>query len=210
MNPLFSKGFIVSLAGHLAAFSIFSFSFGKMPEFSSYNFSGSILSAGDLGRPLSGKALVPRGEVMSEYADARMNSAVAYESAQEESRILLAQAKPQVLLLNNAEKAGYLKPAAQFARAKEKPAIIFYPRLHQSFIVYFQDRQTVHIELEFNITSHKSINSIIVQRKVSSGNLEADLLSARYISRYLFIQQARFPLNSSQTVKIDLSTKPQQ
>jgi hypothetical protein len=49
-------------------------------------------------------------------------------------------------------------------------------------------------------------NSILVKRRISSGNLEADLLSMRYISRYLFMQQRGFVPNKWQTVKIDLST----
>jgi hypothetical protein len=83
---------------------------------------------------------------------------------------------------------------------------MFYPRLPYHFALYFKDRQTVHIELMFQVISGAQRNSILVKRRVSSGNLEADLLSMRYISRYLFIQQRGFAPNKWQTVKIDLST----
>jgi len=47
----------------------------------------------------------------------------------------------------------------------------------------------------------------VIKRKISSGNLEVDLLTMRYIGHYLFIQQKRFTPNNWQTVKIDLSEK---
>jgi len=207
MNLLFPKGFVISLAGHLAAFSIFSFSFGKIPEFSNYNFTGNLLTSGDLSRPLSGvvAASIVRANNLTE---SKINSIVLDKSAQEKGKFPFILNKPQIAL-SKGEKLKYLKPLVNFPKPKDKSTIMFYPQLPQSFIVYFQDRQTVHIELDFNITSGRSINSIVVKRKISSGNLEADLLSARYISRYLFMQQARFSLNSTQTVKIDLSTKNQ-
>jgi len=209
MGTLFSKGFLISLAGHLAAFSIFSFTFGSLPDYSSYNFAGPVLTSQDYSRPLAGRAGLSIDKKFNSTTDIKINSSALDKSAQQKGKYPFIQAKPQFAILNNKEKFVYLKPVVNFLKTREKPAIIFYPQLPQSFIVYFQDRQTVHIELGFNITSNKSINSIIVQRKISSGNLEADLLSARYISRYLFIQQARFPLNSAQTVKIDLSTNTQ-
>jgi hypothetical protein len=90
---------------------------------------------------------------------------------------------------------------------KKEAVIMFYPQLPYNFLIYFQDRQLVHIELMYNIISRDSANSIIIKRKISSGNLEVDLLSMRYIGHYLFIQQDAFAPNIWQTVKIDLSTK---
>ena len=40
-----------------------------------------------------------------------------------------------------------------------------------------------------------------------SGNLEADLLSMRYINHYLSVQQQMFPVNKWQVVKIELSAQ---
>jgi len=208
-NPLFSKGMIISLAGHLAAFSIFSFSFGNILELPNYNFGGSVLAVRDLTNPLLGSFINIKHKPITISAETKISSSFASRSASNETKLPIFQLKPQVALINNKEKPVFVKPAGSFSRAQKRAAIIFYPQLPRSFIVYFQDRQTVHIELNFNITSNRSINSVIVQRKISSGNLDADLLSARYISRYLFMQQGRFPLNSEQTVKIDLSTKNQ-
>lgn len=87
---------------------------------------------------------------------------------------------------------------------------MFYPRLPHYFNLYFRHRQAAHIELMFNISASATASSIIIKRKISSGNLEVDLLSIRYIGNYLFIEQSRFPHNTWQTVKIDLSTKNDQ
>lgn len=85
--------------------------------------------------------------------------------------------------------------------------IMIYPQLPYNFLLYFKDRQVVHIELMFNIISEGKTNYIAVKRKVSSGNLEVDMLVERYIKHYLFIQQAGFLPNKWQAVKIELSTK---
>ncbi|MGE5197021.1 MAG: hypothetical protein ACM3IL_00745, partial [Deltaproteobacteria bacterium] len=74
-------------------------------------------------------------------------------------------------------------------------------------LLYFKDRQAAHIELMFNVLPDGKSNSMDIKRKISSGNLEVDLLTMRYLSHYLFIQQAGFPANKWQTVKIELSPK---
>jgi hypothetical protein len=98
-------------------------------------------------------------------------------------------------------------PIASFPERKE-PVILFHPLLPYQFGLYFKDRQVAHIELFFQVKKNADRNAVQVKRKISSGNLEADLLSARYISHYLYIQQQRFAPNAWQTVKIDLSTEP--
>jgi hypothetical protein len=129
------------------------------------------------------------------------------------SEIFLASVynlKPQVpVVFNNKEKSLPLRTAAAGLNIPERKesVIMFHPLLPYQLQLYFKDRQQVHIELMFNIIPGKEKNSILIKRKVSSGNLEADLLSVRYISHYLFIQQARFQPNNWQTVKIDLSTQ---
>jgi len=96
---------------------------------------------------------------------------------------------------------------ALFAQAPKRkdPVLLMHPLLPYQFDLYFKDRQTVHIELEFEITRANDRNFVSLHRKISSGNLEADLLSMRYIGHYLFIQQARFMANIWQTVKIEFS-----
>lgn len=92
-----------------------------------------------------------------------------------------------------------------FLSHKQESPLMFYPRLPNYFPLYFKDRQIVHIELMFKIISLDQMNSVLLKRKISSGNLEVDLLAKRYIGHYLFIQQTRFPTNNWQKIKIELS-----
>ncbi len=117
--------------------------------------------------------------------------------------------KPQVQLSFSPEKVVYLpkENIAQIQLPKKDSPIKFHPLLPYQLQLYFKDRQAVHIELMFNIGASPDQKAILIKRKISSGNLEADLLSVRYINHYLFNQRSRFPLNTWQTVKIDLSTK---
>ena len=205
-----------SLLGHLSVFMIFSFSFGyKIPKLSypEISFCGRILRPADL------KAY-PASDA------ARLRNTPNPRSIQE-----VISKKTEVKLINDSEEKpawfydSYIKPVAfmpaipnnkifmtgeaplLYHRRKDVPAVMFYPSLPQHFLIYFKDRQLAHIELTFNIVSGKKINPIIIKRKISSGNLEADLLSMRYISHYLFVQQAAFPSNVWQNVKIELSAK---
>lgn len=103
------------------------------------------------------------------------------------------------------------KPVTAFAAApavfdrKKDSTVIIHPMLPYELQLYFKDRQSVHLELMFSVVSSGGRKFIIVKRKISSGNLDADLLCSRYLGHYLFIQQSRFALNSWQTVRIDLS-----
>jgi hypothetical protein len=90
---------------------------------------------------------------------------------------------------------------------KNEPSITLHPLLPYGFTLYFKDRQVAHMELAFKISSDSDRKLILLKRKVSSGNLEADLLAMRYIWHYLFIQQAKFTPGGWQVVKIDLSTE---
>jgi len=205
MNPLFKKSLLFSLLGHFTVFSIFGLSFGaKMPDadYAAVSFWGDILLRGDL---------TPRAKVKSTrlYRPQALPLPLQKEDDGVSSGIYF---KPQAQPLLAQEKSTYavkpvLKPPAIL---NKKQVVMLYPQLPAHFLLYFQDRQTVHIELEFNIASGKRSGVITVNRKISSGNLEADLLAARYINHYLFIQQSGFPSDSWQTVKIDLSTKDQQ
>jgi hypothetical protein len=97
-------------------------------------------------------------------------------------------------------------PAAPAAfMIKKDPGVMIHPLLPYELQLYFQDRQSVHLELMFMITSNRSKKFIVIKRKISSGNLDADLLCTRYLGHYLFIDQDRFAVNTWQTVRIDLS-----
>lgn len=201
----FKNSIIVSLVGHTLAFFLFTFSFGGMspkPDYAPLVFLGQILPKNFSGCP--------------EYTNAKKtpwnhDGLVGNIRPQErEDRFRLAQycLKPRVGLSFNTAKADFTEktPAAFELPVQQKESVImFHPLLPYQLQLYFKDRQSVHIELMFNIVPSEDKNSIMVKRKISSGNLEADLLSKRYMEHYLFIQQARFPLNAWQTVKIDLS-----
>lgn len=115
--------------------------------------------------------------------------------------------KPQVELNFYEHKASFMPPGAPVAPLPQKKSmpIMIHPLLPYQLQLYFKDRQAVHIELMFKIVSNGERDTILIERKISSGNLEADLLSSRYINHYLFIQQTGFARDTWQTVKIDLS-----
>jgi len=90
---------------------------------------------------------------------------------------------------------------------RKEPEIIFYPVLPYGFSLYFNDRQVAHVELMFKVDTTDKPNYVKIKRKVSSGNLEVDLLTMRYIERYLLSRQVRFEPLNWQTVRINLSGK---
>jgi hypothetical protein len=112
------------------------------------------------------------------------------------------------LILDENKIAGPRKADFQtYLPLKKESVLMFYPSLPMQFVLYFNDRQTVHLELLFNISTSGKANPILIKRKISSGNLDVDLLAMRYIGRYLFIQQNKFPKDTWQSIKIDLSAK---
>lgn len=205
-NPVFKKTLIFSLLGHITLFGIFSLSFGnRIPNanYVSVNFWG---EAGKIELSNSPNTII-RGirELFIKVPEAPKLEAVTKD------KDLLASyyMKPASCVSIIPKKETFIKKAGDFlylARRKE-PAIIFHPLLPYDFTLYFKDRQVAHVELMFNIASIGERTSPVIKRKISSGNLEVDLLSMRYIGHYLFIQQANFTPNSWLTVKIDLSAK---
>jgi len=198
---------LLSLAGHILALSLFTLSFGKNPRGLNYGtllFWGDILPRADLLFRAPGKPLGIPG--LPENASRAILPQV---SAQEgRAAVIKYNLKPFARFVYSAQdKPVMLQEApAVFGRpARKDSQLISHPLLPYQLQLYFRDRQAVHIELMFNIISGKGNKAIAVKRKISSGNLEADLLCLRYISHYLFIQQARFAPNKWQTVKIDLS-----
>ncbi len=200
------QAIFISLLGHLTLFGMFSFSFGpKITGVNSSNiaFWGDILRTPDLMKSriidlrYKKEGLPGKSEILTFDKINRKNLLLPKDYT-----------KPPVLLTLNQEKMAFAQESnpIPFMTARKGPAIMFYPRLPYHFALYFKDRQTAHIELGFKVVSGDTRNSVLVKRLISSGNLEADLLSMRYISRYLFIQQRGFVPDKWQTVKIDLST----
>jgi hypothetical protein len=200
INVSLKNTLLFSLAGHILIFSLFALSFGKASlklNYGSLIFWGDILPHTDLVFQSIGKRTHIGGAVEERMPPGERRAAVIEYNIKPFMRFSsLSAAKPVILQ----------DPPPAFAMPVRKDAqLIFHPLLPYQLQLYFRDRQAVHIELMFNIISGKGNKAIAVKRKISSGNLEADLLCLRYISHYLFIQQARFSLNHWQTVKIDLS-----
>ncbi|MDD5595484.1 MAG: hypothetical protein PHY94_04470 [Candidatus Omnitrophica bacterium] len=202
------KSLIFSLLGHLTFFSIFGFSFGnKIPQanYAPVSFWGDILKNYDFrqevhSRGLTIEKLFPHGlkDLGSQVKNQVNDPGFGVESC----------LKPQALLASNEEKPIYKAPPAEKPVLSRKESVIMlHPELPYYFNLYFKDRQVVHIELAFNIIPRGKSNSILVRRKISSGNLEVDLLTMRYLSHYLFLQQSVLAPNIWQTVKIEFSPK---
>ena len=206
---------IISLLGHTTIFSLFSFSFGyKIPrvDYVSVSFWGGILRAADLAPFPQAKGIDVKSirDLGIKEAFVREFNIKPIEKADKGYPGDFGYYfKPVAFLGIKDEKAVFIpeKTPISLPRRREIPAIMFYPSLPHHFLLYFKDRQLAHIELMFNIISGQKMNPVVIKRKISSGNLEADLLSMRYISHYLFIQQAAFPSDIWQTVKIEFSPK---
>ncbi len=196
---------LISSLSHLMIFGLFTFSFDHnrfQTQETRLFFWGEILPKAAFNFQPGG--LARGGEFIQKAGDALPRnigfefSAPADYSIKPQEEVPITAVKP--LFIHQETAAGILP-------LKKDSPIMFHPLLPYHLQIYFKDRQAVHIELMFNIISFGEKNIILTKRKISSGNMEADLLSARYISHYLFIQQARFPLDTWQTVKIDLSAK---
>lgn len=205
-NSILRQAIFISLLGHITLFGMFSLSFGpKIPEanFARVCFWGAILRSPDL---MNNRNF----DIGYEKRGFTGKSELSVLDRINRENLLASRdyLKPPVSFTFNREKIVFQRetmPMSLMSGRKES-AIMFYPRLPYHFALYFKDRQTAHIELMFAVISGEKRNSILVRRRVSSGNLEADLLSMRYISRYLFMQQRGFAPNKWQIVKIDLST----
>ncbi|HTY44959.1 MAG TPA: hypothetical protein VMD52_03095 [Patescibacteria group bacterium] len=207
MSQLFKKSVFISLLSHITLLGVFNLSFNPVlpkANYTAVSFWGSWLPADFLRaprvKPSSLKMLLPSPEPdtrLLRQPDQRMAGAYDY--------YVKPHAMPASL---NADKISYVESLASSAPPVKKGAVLmFYPPLPHNFSLYFKDRQAVHIELMFRKASpaDSKTNALIVKRKISSGNLEADLLTMRYLGRYLFMQQRNLPLDAWQTVKIELS-----
>lgn len=198
---------LFSVAGHIAFFSLFSVSSGnRLPraDFSSAYFWGRYLQDSQVA---SIKASVFKPALVLPVSSKPDTTALTKRN---EDRIELPyNLKPQICLPFNNEKESYAdKPLDYtFSPKRREPIIVLHPLLPYTFTLYFKDRQVAHVELMFNIAGPREKRAINLKRKISSGNLDADLVTMRYISHYLFIQQASFANDKWQSVKIDLSAE---
>lgn len=215
-SVLFKKSMLVSLLGHMAVFGIFSFSFGRkipLADYTRVSFLGQLLPYFQVKPPevvFNNKFWLTKKNINSLFernpntpAPEKLNGAFPYSYNY--------YLKPAIALPFNTEKDPYVAKTLVSTPPlpNREQAVILHPRLPYSFTLYFRDRQVAHVELLFRRVSSGPRNTILVKRKISSGNLEVDLLSMRSISHYLFIQQENFAPDHWQAVKIDLSAKEQ-
>jgi len=205
-EKIFLRGLWYSLIGHIAFFSIVNFSFGSKiptPRYAGVSFVGALLRTADVCAPQVCR--VPQGP--SPAAASGMWLVPGSRRVAFGSRDYCV--KPQNLTIIQEEKiAPEVARVSAISLPKRKESVVMlYPQLPYHFLLYFVDRQVAHLELEFLISSYEETNSVTIKRKISSGNLEVDLLSIRYLNHYLSMQLGRFPLNQWQTVKIDFRPK---
>ncbi|MFA5118054.1 MAG: hypothetical protein WC695_04270 [Candidatus Omnitrophota bacterium] len=198
----------ISFLSHIALFGLFSFSFGtRMPDTwrPDVSFLGSILLPTDVAIPGNH----PQTGIIESIFSKK--TASGFLKAQPGSFLTQPAYEPKPALAHqlSLKKCSFsYHAAAKTGRHILKDHdIMFYPLLPQHFMLYFQDRQSAHMELLCKAGKVQKPSSIIIKRKVSSGNLEVDLLTMRYIGHYLFIQQRHFIEDTWQTIKIDLSAE---
>jgi hypothetical protein len=212
-SPLLRKSIFISVLGHMVLFSLFSLSFGnKIPvaDHVSISFLGQLLRPSHVGPP---EAVLKQGSAdknkLEDIFKKNSNTMLLKTYSETTSYNFDWYLKPPPYLKTFEGKETFrartdlLPPPS----TKKKEAIIFHPLLPYSFPLYFKDRQVAHVELMFKIVPEGERNLILIKRKISSGNLEIDLLSKRHIGHYLFIQQKSFAPRNWQTVKIDLSSE---
>lgn len=213
-NQVFKKTIFISLLGHITVFSIFGFSFGnRIPnaEYARVYFWGQLLRNSQVNQPISREPAL----LSEQHFPAIAGSRLIFSAMRDPVTNLITEREndwlkkpPFTLAFNSGKEVFIEKPTNKvFSPRRKEQTIIFHPLLPYGFTLYFKDRQVAHVELMFKPVSAGIRNSILVKRKISSGNLEVDLLVLRYIGHYLFIQQPRILVNNWQIVKIDLSAK---
>ncbi|MGA2775454.1 MAG: hypothetical protein ABSE81_05275 [Candidatus Omnitrophota bacterium] len=189
----------LSLLFHFTLFSLFSFSLkGRITNFdyTSFYFFGRLFTPGSLIIQSNFKLVKPKSSFFHTISPEPLLPAPPYY------RPALASG----FLTEKESLPGSFNLAA-VAPKRKPPEIIFHPVLPYGFPLYFNDRQVAHVELKFSIDDTDNPSYIKIKRSISSGNLEVDLLTMRYIQRHLFIERLKFKPASWQTVKIDLSER---
>jgi hypothetical protein len=206
---LSKNNILVSLLSHLALFTVIGFSLGPTPSMIDHgyvSFVGSILNDHDLAWRLN----VRQARRMAAAPKIVVRQKAQAGIVREPSRVSGAYFAAPLNFASAHDKLTFVKrdiPVPSSVSGHKDSVVIFHPVFPSHFLLYFRHRQAVHIELLFNISPRDKSNYLKIKRKISSGNLEADLLSMRYISHYLFLQETRFPINTWETVEIDLSPK---
>lgn len=207
-RPL-KNALILSLVGHIVCAGLFTPTFGRYLDrlnFSNVSFLGAILNVKDLQVNLPSTILSDNRINLTDLSVLPIN----IEDSQRPF-VSMSSLRPNLnLAFEKTDKITFSpKIDAHIVASNTKdPQVMFYPRLPHSFLIYFKDRQKVHIEYKFLISQKEKI--AFIDRKISSGNLEVDLMASRYIARHLNLVKSKLPVNSWQTVKIDLTRKNDQ
>ncbi len=204
MTKLLHKTLFFSFLGHLTAFSIFSFSFGDRLLRTNYpevNFFGQILNSRIDLRNIDSQV-----QAKHKINIEKEGYFVTQYKAYNKDAICGLYYKPLSHISPLSSKLGVYKKVNSYALPPaQKQEVMLYPKLPYQFVLYFKDRQVVHMEVLFNNMRSDSLGPIVIKRGISSGNLEADLLCMRYLGHYLFIKAQSFKPNYWHRVKIDLS-----
>lgn len=98
----------------------------------------------------------------------------------------------------------YFAPVSELLKKTDKAdsSIMFFPKMPYHFLLYFKDRQTAYMEVAFYVSPEGKIMKL--EKRISSGNPEVDLLIMRNLAQFLNISKSNFALDSWRTVKIDL------
>ncbi|MDD4953722.1 MAG: hypothetical protein PHG40_02310 [Candidatus Omnitrophica bacterium] len=207
ISSIFKKSIVISLLGHMAAFGIFNITFGSLiprADRSSVFFWGEFLNNSEVSQERITPSIPAQRQVLFKKPDTTTIDKKGVVLVKQEGPYIKPTFYPQF----SPQKTEFIQPQAlSLPVVKKNKEIIFHPLIPYGFTLYFKDRQVAHVELLFNTSSADIRRHPVVKRKISSGNLDADLLIMRYISHYLFIQEARIPAGGWQSVKIDLSAK---
>ncbi len=209
ITPFFRKTILISLVGHATAFSFLTFSFGRQPPNLGHTkvaFWGGVLQPYDF---------IPKSQhynkenVIKEASIVPSLTLPPQKKIDTGSQIEPVSLKPQTLLAVGTNKSIFMAGTSNslLPPKKRESVVMLYPQLPYHFNLYFKDRQVVYIELEYSVISKDKINRLVLKRKTSSGNLEADLLCMRYLNLYLSMQQDRLMPDKWHTVKIELEPK---
>jgi len=204
MNAGLKFALIVSLACHVVCFRGVDFTFGKKLDAQSLKafkifFLGSILGGED---SLQSESDSPVG--MDKLTQRLFLNMLQVQPLPGYEFTSQKQAPEKLSLMKlTQEKISYYKPCAPAQRKEIEPSVMFYPSMPYHFLLYFKDRQTAYMEVDYYISAHGKVMGI--KRRVSSGNPEVDLLIMRNLVQFLELYKSNLVLDSWQTVKIDLS-----
>lgn len=220
MNGIIKKPLFVSLFVHLFLFSIVSVSLNP-PGYSRHGISlsylGTSVSPGSYTHAPVHASTNSEGALIpffgAEEIKALYQAGKGLLQARRKNMLADYYLKPNLARGFTMAKSSYSEKIGQpyFLAQQKTPVFIFHPILPEGFNLYFKDWQSAHVELAYQISMADGSRILpVVKRKISSGNLEVDLLCKRYIANYLFAQRLSSGSSGWQVVKIDLSGKDDQ